>query len=153
MARTYDGPDPRTAGAAEAGIPTARIAPGQVTNCLTLQSVPLAWQNSIEFVAGPEVELEAFCSVRSSVPCLERGTRIIYAQSAAGVGRVVFQQYEWPRVLRILDDNPELINFTRPGGTSGYTVLDQGAHGKAPVDVVIDLVCRGGDEGSCPLAV
>jgi len=54
------------------------------------------------------------------------------------------KKYDWPTVLRILDDNPELINATRPGGTSRYTVLHHAAHGKAPPGTVIELVGRGG---------
>src|SRR6266851_8872689 len=29
------------------------------------------------------------------------------------------KNHDWPQVLRILDDNPELINSRRPGSTSG----------------------------------
>jgi hypothetical protein len=53
------------------------------------------------------------------------------------------RNYDWRTVLRILDEHPELINATRPGGTSRFTVLHQAAHGNAPVEVVLDLVGRG----------
>ncbi len=38
----------------------------------------------------------------------------------------------WDDVFAVVERNPELVNSTRPGGQSLYTVLHQAAHGGAP---------------------
>lgn len=50
------------------------------------------------------------------------------------------KKYDWPTVLSILSKSPELVNSTRPGGTSLYTPLHQAAHGGATVEVVSELL-------------
>jgi hypothetical protein len=50
------------------------------------------------------------------------------------------KNYEWPSVLAILSEHPELVNTTRPGGHSWYTPLHQAAHGGASEEVVLDLL-------------
>ena len=50
------------------------------------------------------------------------------------------KRYEWPRVFEILTGKPELVNTTRPGGSSLYAPLHQAAHGGAPVEVVQRLI-------------
>ena len=42
------------------------------------------------------------------------------------------KNYDWPRVMAILSEHQELINTTRPGGSSLYAPLHQAAHGGAP---------------------
>lgn len=51
--------------------------------------------------------------------------------------------HAWPQVLTILKEHPDLVNATRPGGTSLYTPLHQAAYGGAPVDVVQQLLALG----------
>ncbi|MDP9379072.1 MAG: ankyrin repeat domain-containing protein [Chloroflexota bacterium] len=51
--------------------------------------------------------------------------------------------YDWLSVLEIMSRHPELINSTRPGGHSLYTVLHQAAHGGALVSVVERLLALG----------
>jgi hypothetical protein len=51
--------------------------------------------------------------------------------------------YDWKAALSILASHPSLINITRPGGQSRYTVLHQAAHGGAPADVVTQLLALG----------
>lgn len=46
------------------------------------------------------------------------------------------KRYEWPRVFELLSKHGELVNTTRPGGSSLYAPLHQAAHGGAPVEVV-----------------
>ena len=53
------------------------------------------------------------------------------------------KMHAWPQVLTILKEHPELVNATRPGGTSLYTPLHQAAYGGAPVDVVQRLLALG----------
>jgi hypothetical protein len=50
------------------------------------------------------------------------------------------KNYEWPTVLAILSEHPELVNTTRPGGHSWYAPLHQAAHGGASEEVVLDLL-------------
>ena len=50
------------------------------------------------------------------------------------------KHYDWPKVLSILSKLPELVNSTRPGGSSSYTPLHQAAHGGASVEVVTELL-------------
>ena len=51
--------------------------------------------------------------------------------------------YDWPRVLGILDDHPDCVNASRPGGRARYTPLHQAAHGGAPASVVRLLLAMG----------
>ena len=48
--------------------------------------------------------------------------------------------YIWSRVLDLLRDHPELVNSSRPGGTSWFAPLHQAAHGGAPLDVIRQLL-------------
>jgi len=40
---------------------------------------------------------------------------------------------DWPAVLKILHDEPQWINTTRPGGQSLYTPLHHAAYSGAPL--------------------
>jgi hypothetical protein len=51
--------------------------------------------------------------------------------------------YNWDAVLALLARQGDLINCTRLGGRSLYTVLHQAAHGGAPADVVEKLLALG----------
>ncbi len=51
--------------------------------------------------------------------------------------------YDWTAVLTLLDRHPSLINTTRPGGQSRYTVLHQAAHGGAPTEVIEQFITLG----------
>jgi hypothetical protein len=51
--------------------------------------------------------------------------------------------YDWANVLTALARHVGLINSTRPGGRSRYTVLHQAAHGGAPAKVVEQLLALG----------
>jgi hypothetical protein len=53
------------------------------------------------------------------------------------------KSYDWSRVFAVLDEHPELINATRPGGSSLYAPLHQAAYGGAPVEVVRKLIGLG----------
>lgn len=53
------------------------------------------------------------------------------------------KRYDWSQVTTVLRENPDLVNTTRPGGSSLYVPLHQAAHGGAPVDVVQELVDLG----------
>jgi len=46
-------------------------------------------------------------------------------------------------VLAVVGDHKELINTTRPGGTSLYAPLHQAAHGGAPPELVVKLIGLG----------
>src|SRR5271169_2061140 len=50
------------------------------------------------------------------------------------------RSYDWRRVFTILDEHQQLVNTTRPGGSSLYAALHQAAYGGAPTDVVLRLV-------------
>jgi len=50
---------------------------------------------------------------------------------------------DWTRVLAVLAEHPELVNTTRPGGSSLYAPLHQAAHGGAPVEIVQRLIGLG----------
>jgi len=50
------------------------------------------------------------------------------------------KDYDWTRVIAVLSENPELINTTRPGGSSLYAPLHQAAHGGAPAEIVHRLI-------------
>ena len=51
--------------------------------------------------------------------------------------------YDWTTALSILAADPSLINTTRPGGQSRYTVLHQAAHGGASSLVIQHLINLG----------
>jgi hypothetical protein len=51
--------------------------------------------------------------------------------------------YDWSAVLALLARHRDLVNVTRPGGHSLYTVLHQAAHGGAPPNVVEQLLALG----------
>jgi len=51
--------------------------------------------------------------------------------------------YDWQTVLALLGQDNQLINTTRPGGESLYTVLHQAAHGGVPVEIVAQLLSLG----------
>jgi hypothetical protein len=51
--------------------------------------------------------------------------------------------YDWDTVLALLGQDNQLINTTRPGGQSRYTVLHQAAHGGAPASVIEELLRLG----------
>ena len=53
------------------------------------------------------------------------------------------KNYDWSHVLSILARHNNLINTTRPDGTSLYTLLHQAAHGGAPEPVVRSLLSLG----------
>lgn len=50
------------------------------------------------------------------------------------------KNYDWPYVLALLSDHPELVNTTRPGGSALYATMHQAAHGSAPAEVVDRLI-------------
>lgn len=51
--------------------------------------------------------------------------------------------FNWNEVLKIINDQPSLINATRPDGQSLYTPLHQAAYGNAPLTVVKQLINNG----------
>lgn len=51
--------------------------------------------------------------------------------------------YDWEVVITHHAKHTALVNGTRPGGKSCYTVLHQAAHGSAPVAVVKKLITLG----------
>jgi len=53
------------------------------------------------------------------------------------------KNYHWPHVLKVISENRELVNATRPGGHSLYAPLHQAAHGGAPKEVVDQLIRYG----------
>ncbi len=53
------------------------------------------------------------------------------------------RDYRWPRLLRLLERDPELLNSTRLDGPSLYAPLHQAAHGGAPVEVAKRLIAMG----------
>jgi hypothetical protein len=53
------------------------------------------------------------------------------------------KDYDWPRVIAVLSEHPELVNTTRPGGSSLYAPLHQAAHGGAPAEIVHRLIGLG----------
>lgn len=50
------------------------------------------------------------------------------------------KSYNWPRVFELISEHKELVNTTRPGGSSLYAPLHQAAHGGAPVEVAQRLI-------------
>ena len=48
--------------------------------------------------------------------------------------------YDWPRVLKLLSQHPQLINTTRLDGLSRYAPLHQVAHGGAPVEIAERMI-------------
>jgi hypothetical protein len=53
------------------------------------------------------------------------------------------KSYDWPRMIAVLSEHQELVNTTRPGGSSLYAPLHQAAHGGAPPEVVHRLISLG----------
>ena len=51
--------------------------------------------------------------------------------------------FDWPRVLELLSVQGDLINCTRPGGSSLFAPLHQAAYGGATVEVVKRLISIG----------
>ncbi|MFD4468564.1 hypothetical protein ACFWPA_09775 [Rhodococcus sp. NPDC058505] len=51
---------------------------------------------------------------------------------------------DWAGVMKLLDEHPDLVNSTRPGGPSLFTPLHQAAYSNAPAEVIRELVARGG---------
>jgi hypothetical protein len=50
------------------------------------------------------------------------------------------KSYDWERVFEVLGKYEELVNTTRPGGTSLFAPLHQAAHGGAPVEIAERLI-------------
>ena len=50
------------------------------------------------------------------------------------------KSYNWPRVFELISEHKELVNTTRPGGSSLYAPLHQAAHGGASVEVAQRLI-------------
>ncbi len=53
------------------------------------------------------------------------------------------RNYDWSNVITVLSENQELVNTTRPGGSSLYAPLHQAAHGGAPAEIVLKLIDLG----------
>ncbi len=53
------------------------------------------------------------------------------------------RDYDWQHVLALVSQNPDLVNATRPDGSSLYAPLHQAAHGGAPVEIVNKLIGLG----------
>jgi hypothetical protein len=53
------------------------------------------------------------------------------------------KNYDWARVLALLEELPQLINATGPGGPSLDAPLHQAAHGGAPLEVARKLIALG----------
>ena len=53
------------------------------------------------------------------------------------------RDYDWPRLLALLEEHDELVNSVRPDGWSLFAPLHQAAHGGAPVEVVVRLIGMG----------
>lgn len=53
------------------------------------------------------------------------------------------KSYNWPRVFALIAEHQELVNSTRPDGSSLFAPLHQAAHGGAPVEVIQKLVNMG----------
>jgi hypothetical protein len=51
--------------------------------------------------------------------------------------------YDWPRVLKLIADDKNLINTCRLNGKSFFTPLHQAAHGNAPIEIVQRLIDLG----------
>lgn len=49
----------------------------------------------------------------------------------------------WQEVLDVLREQPDIVNFSRLGGRSGFTPLHQAAHAGAPMRVVEELLQLG----------
>lgn len=56
---------------------------------------------------------------------------------------IAAKSYDWPQTLSILNEHPDLINATRPGGKSLFTPLHQAVHGNAPLEVIQQLMQMG----------
>lgn len=53
------------------------------------------------------------------------------------------KNYDWARLLSLLEAHPSLVNTTRPEGRSLYAPLHQAAHGNAPQEVCEALIRLG----------
>ncbi len=53
------------------------------------------------------------------------------------------RDFQWPRLLELLEREPERVNVGRLGGKSGYAPLHQVAHGGATVEVAQALISLG----------
>ena len=53
------------------------------------------------------------------------------------------KDYDWDRVIALLEEQPEAVNSSRPDGASRFAPLHQAAHGGAPVAVVERLLQMG----------
>lgn len=53
------------------------------------------------------------------------------------------RDYDWKRMIEILEKDPSLINVTRLEGSTGYTPLHRCAHGGAPAEIVQKLLNLG----------
>lgn len=53
------------------------------------------------------------------------------------------RNYDWKRMIEILEKDPSLINMTRLDGSTGRTPLHQSAHGGAPAEIVQKLLNLG----------
>lgn len=65
------------------------------------------------------------------------------SESAAQIRHVLAnaaKNYNWHQVFDLITGHKELINTTRPGGSSLYAPLHQAAHGGASIDVVQRLI-------------
>jgi hypothetical protein len=51
--------------------------------------------------------------------------------------------HDWPQVLGLLSEHPQLVNVTRPGGRSLYAPLHHAAYGGAPAEVIDGLLGLG----------
>lgn len=51
--------------------------------------------------------------------------------------------YDWPRVLKLIADDKNLINTCRLNGKSFFTPLHQAAHGGATIEIVQRLIDLG----------
>ena len=75
----------------------------------------------------------------SSQPNMEQPDQDKVRRALAGAAKA----YNWQKVLKILNEHPDLVNSTRPGGKSLYTPLHQAADGGAPVEIVQQLLDLG----------
>ena len=51
--------------------------------------------------------------------------------------------YDWPRMLEVLSRRPDLLNTTRPDGSSLFAPLHQAAHAGAATSLVLRLIKLG----------
>lgn len=75
--------------------------------------------------------------VTKSATFTERAAKARHALADAA------RDYEWDRVVALLEEHPDAVNSARPDGESGFAPLHQAAHGGAAVDVVERLIEMG----------